>query len=196
MCKQVCQILAGLAHYHAHGMVHLVRLVVGFFNRFHVPSSFIHIMTTTNPQDLKPANILKRFDGSLCLADFGVASFSSKRNEHFGTTDCGGGSDDRECHSLVIHMRVCVGTAQYNPPEIHGDVSKLPAEYSFSNADTWAVGCMALQLLGATLPANPTPSWDPHPTIESLCIESQVLKSKISQVRHVLFLPAIASPSD
>jgi serine/threonine protein kinase len=55
-------------------------------------------------KDLKPANILKRFDGSLCLADFGVASFSPRNTYHFGT-------------------------AQYNPPEIHNDPSKLPPEY-------------------------------------------------------------------
>lgn len=57
-------------------------------------------------------------------------------------------------------LLLLVGTAQYNPPEIHGDISKLieSGEYNFAHVDTWAVGCMALQLLGASLPADPTPS--------------------------------------
>jgi len=80
-------------------------------------------------EDLKPENILLRDERTLCLGDFGLASFPQKNSRHHGSP-------------------------LYNPPEVKNSFDQLPADYDWAKADVWGVGLIALEMLGVTIPGN------------------------------------------
>jgi serine/threonine protein kinase len=99
----ITEICAGLAHLHAAGWVH---------------------------GDLKPSNVLLMADGSVRLADFGLAA------EIDGT------------HAYLPPG----GTADYVPPERAGEDLGTKGVAVRQTADIWALGVTACQLLTGRLP--------------------------------------------
>lgn len=89
-----CQILRGLKFLHSAGVVH---------------------------RDLKPANILVNLDGTLCVADFGLAR--------------GRSSEEEKLTEYVV-------TRWYRAPEL----MLLPSGY-FEAVDLWSVGCIHAELV-------------------------------------------------
>ncbi len=101
--RLIAEICAGLAHLHACGWVH---------------------------GDLKPSNVLLMPDGSVRLADFGLAA------EIDGT------------HAYLPPG----GTADYTPPERSDEGIQIKGVAVRQTADVWALGVTACQLLTGRLP--------------------------------------------
>ncbi|MEU4410588.1 serine/threonine-protein kinase [Streptosporangium sp. NPDC023963] len=103
--RLIAEICEGIAHMHAEGWVH---------------------------GDLKPNNVLVMADGSVRLADFGLAT------EIDGT------------HGYLPPM----GSVDHVPPERWGEPLSERGHAVWASADVWALGVTACQLLTGHLPFN------------------------------------------
>jgi serine/threonine protein kinase len=75
----LCQLLAGLAYHHARGVVHEDLKVCSSSSSSHLFFFFLLLLTQRRDTHLhtQPDNILMRDRHTLCLGDFGLASFTS-----------------------------------------------------------------------------------------------------------------------